>query len=93
MAEAARVLPQLNHYQEQVMHTSKFKWMIDRVELKPPKPAKPMRLQLVRARNCHGFTIETRHYSSGEVALRHAECAAAGLELVKDDHSLHLHVA
>ena len=52
-----------------------------------------MRERCVVVRNRHGYTITTRHYTDGDVALRHAECAAAGLEVIDDDHPLHLHVA
>ena len=75
------------------MHTTKFYWMLDHVPPAPGRPRRPMRERCVVVRNRHGYTITTRHYTDGDVALRHAECAAAGLEVIDDDHPLHLHVA
>lgn len=72
------------------MHTTKFSWMIDRLAPPPVTPAKPMRLRTVRARNGHGYTVETRHYTDGDVAMRKLECDWSGLEVVDDDHLAHL---
>ena len=59
------------------MHTTKFYWMLDHVDPAPDRPRRPMRERCVVVRNRHGYTITTRHYTDGDVALRHAECAAA----------------
>lgn len=63
------------------MNATRFSWMVETPP--PPIVREPMRLRLVRARNCHGFTIETRHYTDGEAALRRRECAWSGLEVIE----------
>ena len=65
------------------MKTAHFSWMLDHVDPAPDQPRRPMRARNVTARNRHGYTITTRHYTDGDVALRHAECAAAGLEVIE----------
>lgn len=64
------------------MNTTRFYWM---TEHQPPAPIREhMRLRHVRARNRHGFTIETRHYTAAEARIRRDECTAAGLTLIEE---------